>query len=645
MWALEILAGRAALREYAESETAGPGGSAPTRRAQPSVGARSEAHNGRPESHGSESHKRVECPPASPTSPEDPSSRLAESLDRSLHYFISRFTFGISPIGLFEAYSDWLVHLSGSPGKQLQLWNEAISNAAKLAHYLSECACRDHRGAAPCIAPLPNDKRFAATEWQQFPFNVIHQSFLLNQHWWHTATTGVRGVSEHHARVMEFMMRQLLDIYSPSNYVATNPEILKRTQAEGGQNLIRGMRNFIEDAERSISGKKPAGLDGFLPGSNLAVTPGKVIYRNRLIELIQYEPSTRQVRPEPLLFIPAWIMKYYILDLSQTNSLVRFMRDQGFTVFMVSWKNPSAADRDMGFEEYLNLGVMNALGAIEKIVPGEKIHSAGYCLGGTLLTMAAAAMAHDGDERLKTVSLFAAQTDFTEAGELTLFTSESQVAFLEDMMWEQGYLDAGHMAGAFQMLRSIDMIWSRVIRDYLMGERQAAFDLMAWNADTTRMPYKMHSEYLRKLFLENELAEGRFTIEGRPVALSDIRQPLFVVGTETDHVSPWRSVFKLNLLADTDITFLLTSGGHNAGIVSEPGHAGRSYRVSTKSRTDNFVDPEAWKKLVPVQAGSWWLEWANWLVARSGSPQSAPRLGLAGSAALVPAPGAYVHQT
>ena len=270
----------------------------------------------------------------------DASLQFAESLDRSLHYFISRFTFGISPIGLSEAYLDWLIHLLGSPGKQVQLCNEAFSNSVKLFHYLAECACQERQAAAPCIAPLPNDKRFAGEDWQVFPFNFVHQAFLLNQHWWRTATTGVRGVSGHHARVMEFAMRQLLDVYSPSNFLMTNPEVQKRTQTEAGQNLVRGFRNFVDDMELSMSGKKAAGLDAFKLGRDLAATPGKVIYRNRLIELIQYEPTTRQVQPEPILFIPAWIMKYYILDLSQQNSLVGYMRDQGFTVFMVSWKNP-----------------------------------------------------------------------------------------------------------------------------------------------------------------------------------------------------------------------------------------------------------------------------------------------------------------
>lgn len=584
------------------------------------------------------------CTSASPGDGPRASHQIGESLDRAFHYWISRFTLGISPIGLSEAYLDWLIHLWGAPGKQVQLYDEAISNTNKLLHYIAQCACRDQSRTPPCIVPLPNDRRFAGEAWQTFPFNVIHQAFLLNQHWWHTATTGVRGVSEHHARVTEFMFRQLLDMVAPSNFLATNPEVQNRTRADGGQNLIRGSKNFLEDWGNAIGGHKSVGVDAFKIGRDLATTPGKIVYRNRLIELIQYEPSTSEVRPEPILFVPAWIMKYYILDLSPQNSLVRFLRDQGFTVFMISWRNPTAEDRNLGFSDYLDLGVMQAMDVIQKIVPAQKIHGAGYCLGGTLLAMAAAAMARDDDERLKTVSLFAAQTDFSEAGELTLFTSESQVAFLEDMMWEQGYLDAGHMAGAFQMLRSSDLIWSRIIHDYLMGQRRPVFDLMAWNTDTTRMPYRMHSEYLRRLFLDNDLAEGRFDIGGRPVALSDIRQPIFVVGTETDHVSPWRSVFKLNLLADTEVTFLLTSGGHNAGIVSEPGHAGRSYRASTKLQTDRFVDPESWMTRTAVHPGSWWPDWTKWLSVRSGGSQPPPRLGLPDSPPIEDAPGTYVFQ-
>ena len=575
------------------------------------------------------------------------STVLGDVIDRSLHAAVSRLTAGLSPAALAEAYFDWAAHLAAAPGKQAQLVDKAFRKTMRLGRNLSQQMIADGCGDwRPCIEPLPQDRRFAGEAWQKWPYNLIYQSFLLHQQWWHNATTGVRGVTAQHERVVEFASRQLLDMFSPANFIATNPEVLDKTAKEGGMNLVRGFQNLAEDWERAVSGARPVGSEKFTVGGNIAASSGKVIYRNRLIELIQYAPTTDEVRPEPILIVPAWIMKYYILDLSEHNSLVRYLTGQGFSVFMISWKNPGPEDRDLGMEDYRTLGIMAALDAVGAVVPDQKVHAMGYCLGGTLLAIAASAMARDHDDRLATLTLLAAQTDFTEAGELMLFINESQLSFLEDTMWEQGFLDTRQMAGAFQLLRSNDLIWSRMVHDYLMGEREPMSDLMAWNADATRMPYKMHSEYLRRLFLDNDLAEGRFRAGGRPVALTDIRVPVFAVGTVRDHVAPWRSAFKIHLLTDTDITFLLTSGGHNAGIVSEPGHKGRSYQVATKPAIAHYVDPETWSSSTPTKSGSWWPDLAGWLGQRSGSPVAPPPMGAPseGYAPLADAPGSYVHQ-
>ncbi len=565
-------------------------------------------------------------------------------IDRFLHAAEARVTGGISPAAMMLAYLDWAVHLANSPGKQGQLVEKAMRKSITFLTHVERLLAGKKDG--PCIKPLPQDRRFDAPDWQHLPFSLYYQAFLLVQQWWHNATTGVHGVSKHHEEVVAFSARQLLDIVSPSNFPATNPEVLAATLKSGGMNLVRGAQNFIEDWERAVLQKRPVGTERFRVGKEVAVTPGKVIYRNRLIELIQYEPTTRKVHPEPVLIVPAWIMKYYILDLSPHNSLVKYLVGQGHTVFMISWKNPTEADRDLAMEDYLELGVMRALDAVRAIVPERKVHAVGYCLGGTLLAVAAAALGRDGKDWLQTVTLFAAQTDFTEAGELMLFIDQSQTAYLEDLMWDQGYLDTRQMAGAFQILRSNDLIWSRMVHDYLMGERRPMIDLMAWNADATRMPYRMHSEYLRRFFLSNDLAQGRYEVAGRPIALTDIRPPIFAVGAEKDHVAPWKSVYKINLLADTDVTFLLTNGGHNAGIISEPGHPRRRHRVATRHEGEPYIAPEDWLVLTPEREGSWWPTWQAWLAEHSGTRVAPPSMGApaAGYPPLGDAPGTYVRE-
>jgi polyhydroxyalkanoate synthase len=363
-----------------------------------------------------------------------PGETPVRELDRALYAQLAWWTQGLSPASLAAAATDWLVHLAGSPDKQRELVIKAQRKLLRLA--ASAAASADQNGA-PCIAPLPQDRRFAAPEWQAWPFNLIHQAFLFEQQWWYNATTGVPGMTRHHEQVWTFAVRQALDMFSPSNFLLTNPVVLRETWRSGGMNLVMGWHNAIEDA----SGAAATAPTGFEPGRGVALTPGKVIYRNRLIELIQYEPATPTVCAEPVLMVPPWIMKYYILDLSPANSLVRYLVGQGHTVFMISWKNPDATDRDLGMDDYLQLGVMAAVDQVAARRPGYAIQALGYCLGGTLLAIAAAAMARDGDERLASLTLLAAQVDFTEPGELGLFIDESQLNFLDNVMAGKGYLD------------------------------------------------------------------------------------------------------------------------------------------------------------------------------------------------------------
>jgi polyhydroxyalkanoate synthase subunit PhaC len=566
----------------------------------------------------------------------------SDNIDLAFNAALGKLTGNISPAAMATAYFDWLVHLRMSPSKQQRLIQTGWQKYWRWVRYAFEAARIGSEPPEPCIEPLPQDKRFTAPEWQRWPFNVISQGFLLNQQWWHRATTGIHGVTEHHTEVVTFTIRQILDMCAPSNFVLTNPVILDETIHERGANLMRGAANAFADWERSVSGVTPQEdeTNPYKVGKNLAITPGKVVFRNRLMELLQYEPATPNVHAVPILFVPAWIMKYYILDLSPQNSLVKYLVDHGYTVFMISWKNPTVEDRDLSMEDYRKLGVMDAIDVVTKITGSPQLNAVGYCLGGTLLTIAAASMARDHDERLASMTVFASQVDFEEPGELSLFIDESQISFLEAIMWHQGYLDSKQMAGAFQLIRSNDLIWSRRLNHYLLGIPERQNDLMAWNADATRMPYRMHSEYLHQLFLHNYFAEARYLADGRPIALTDIHVPIFAVGTITDHVAPWRSAFKILLLSDTEVTFLLTSGGHNAGVVSPPGQPRRSYQINTHAADDPYIDAKTWHATMQRHEGSWWPAWEAWLAERSGKKIKPPPMG----EALGDAPGTYVLQ-
>jgi polyhydroxyalkanoate synthase subunit PhaC len=552
-------------------------------------------------------------------------------LNRRLHAWQSRFTGGRSPSTVALAGLDWAAHAANAPFQTMELGRLATTQWVRLMRIAA--------GMEPPVAPKPDDHRFVSRAWQQRPFDLLTQAVLLGEEWWDIVVRSPEGVNSRNERIVAFTVRQWLDLISPSNVPWLNPEVIEATRTTGGLNLLRGLDNFLHDQAASQGGS-PRG--NFTVGKDVAITPGKVVFRNELIELIQYTPETGKVGAEPVLIVPAWIMKYYILDLSPQNSMVRWLVAQGHTVFAISWRNPGADMHGTTLDDYRTKGVMAAIDAVRAICGDAKIHATGYCLGGTLLTIAAAAMARDDDNRLAGLTLFAAQTDFTEAGELQLFITEDQLSFLGDVMRTQGYLSSAQMGGAFQMLQSNDLIWSRFIRNYLLGQHDAPFDLMAWDADGTRLPARMHIEYLRHLYLHNDLAEGRFPVAGRPLALDDIKLPMFVVGTERDHIAPWHSVFKLHLLNDGELTFVLTSGGHNAGVVSEPGHPHRHFRIRVRPAGGHTPGPDEWEQSTASQDGSWWVEWNKWLDQRSTGLVDPPQTGAPGFMPLCDAPGTYV---
>jgi len=565
------------------------------------------------------------------------------TLDRGVRAGLARLSGGVSAHAPLRAWADWSFHLAQSPGRQLGLIEHAQANASKL---MAHAAAPDP-DAVPPFAPRRYDHRFDHPDWRTLPFDLWQQGFLAVQDFWETATERTRGLSPEAADRTRFMARQGLDVVSPSNFPWLNPEIISATVRTGGANLQAGALHFAHDFLQTLAQVHEPAPEGYRIGEDLACTEGQVVYRNELFELIQYTPQTETVQAEPVLFVPAWIMKYYVLDLSPGDSLVNYLVGQGFTVFMISWCNPAPGQAGLSLEDYRKLGVMSALDQINALLPGRNIHTVGYCLGGTILAIAAATMARDGDTRLASVTLIAAQVDFAEAGELLLFLDESQVTLLEDMMWDQGCLDKPQMARAFSTIRAEDLIYSRSVRRYFLGEEDQPTDLGVWVADTTRMPARMHSEYLRGLFLENRLTAGRFAVEGRVIALKDISVPMFVIATEADHIAPWQSVYKTRLFTDCDLTFVLTSGGHNTGIVNPPGNAKRHYRMSHREDGALYVGPDAWLEQHAERSGSWWPEWADWLGAKSSGTVSAPQLPgrSLGGAGVLAAPGTYVYQT
>ena len=560
-----------------------------------------------------------------------------KSIQHWAHTHASAASLGLSPISLHLAMTDWWLHWISSPQAQ---WNWLEQYRQSWLNTGQETAVTDHRFAHPA--------------WKQWPFDRLRQRYEQ----WAPLLVGLTqldGMSTHHQQLVRFVMRQWLESFSPSNWVATNPQLQQEGVNSLGAVYLKGWHLLLEDLKVLARQQDPGRSAGetlaplsFEVGKDVAITPGRVVFRNELVELIQYAPQTAQVHREPLLIVPSCIMKYYILDLSPHNSMVKYLVGQGFTVFMISWRNPDSSHRELGMDDYLKLGLLDSMAAIRKLTRQPRIHAMGYCLGGTFLSMVAALLArkHHLQEwaqypELATVTLLAAETDFSEPGDLGVFIDQDQLKGLRETMDGKGYLSGKQMAAAFQLLGARDLIWGRYTRRYLLGEQETGMDLMSWNADATRLPARMHSEYLNELFLKNSLSRGHCHVLGRSIALIDIKAPMLVVGTDKDHVSPWKSVYKIYLQTETEQTFILAAGGHNAGIVSEPGHAHRHYWIREAEAGSGWIEPDAWRQEARREEGSWWPAWSGWL-ARHSSGQTRARKVPVG-ADLPQAPGDYVQ--
>ncbi|SIO45650.1 polyhydroxyalkanoate synthase [Bradyrhizobium erythrophlei] len=491
-------------------------------------------------------------------------------------------------------------------------------------------------------ADAPKDKRFKHPDWSENAiFNFVKDSYLVAAKSILSAIREVKGMDEASARRVDFYTRQFVDALSPSNFVATNPEVLTATLKSGGQNLLSGLENLLVDLERG-NGRLAitmTDMKAFRLGENIAATPGKIIHQNELMQLIQYAPSTKEARRRPLLIVPPWINKFYVLDLQPNNSFIKWAVDQGHTVFTISWVNPDGKLAEKGFENYMLEGPLAALDAIETATGERNVNTIGYCLGGTLLASTAAYSAVKGDDRIASATYFATLVDFTEVGDMAVFIDEEQLASLERRMRECGYLEAQDMATAFNMLRANDLIWSFVVSNYLLGKEQMPVDLLFWNSDSTRMPAAMHTFYLRKMYQQNLLAKpGGITLAGTPIDLSKVRTPTFILATREDHIAPWKSTYAATRLYSGPIKFVLTDAGHMAGVISAPG---TKYGHWANDKLP--LSPDEWFAGATPHQGSWWPLWNEWVTQLDAGRVSAREPGGGKLPIIENAPGSYVR--
>ena len=492
------------------------------------------------------------------------------------------------------------------------------------------------------VIEASGDKRFRNDAWKENEiFDFIKQSYLLSARYMQKVVKEVEGLDPKTAQKVDFYARQFIDAMSPTNFLLTNPEVLRKTAETGGENLLRGLSNLLSDLERGKGKLSPKMVDStaFELGVNIGISPGKVVFQDELMQLIQYEPMTETVLKRPLLIIPPWINKFYILDMRPNNSFVRYAVSQGHTVFVISWVNPDERLAEKNFEDYMKEGLFGALDAIERATGEREVNVIGYCLGGTLLASTLAYMAVKGDDRIKTATYFVTMMDFEQAGELSVFIDEEQIRALEDKMNKVGYLDASEMSTTFNLLRANDLIWSFVVNNYLMGNEPFPFDLLYWNADSTRMPAKMHSYYLRNMYQRNLLREqGGVTLDGVPIDLGKVQVPSYFLSTREDHIAPWQSTYRGTQLLGGSKRFVLAASGHIAGVVNPPGG-----KYGHWINTDLPPDAEDWFKGGTEMAGSWWPDWQHWVTSFDNTQVPARHPGDRELTPIEDAPGGYVR--
>jgi polyhydroxyalkanoate synthase subunit PhaC len=544
------------------------------------------------------------------------------------------------PLNVASAFLDMTRHMMAQPQKlveaQMSLWQDYLKLWQSTTQRLLGGASQ------PIVEPQPTDRRFNDAAWTESTlFDFIKQSYLLTARWLQATVRQIDGLDEKTARKVDFYTRQFVDAMAPSNFVLTNPEVLRTTIETGGDNLIQGLNHLLEDLERG-KGRlmiKMTDSAAFRVGENIAVTPGKVVFQNDLQQLIQYEPMTETVKRRPLLIIPPWINKFYILDLRPRNSFIRWAVEQGHTVFVTSWVNPDEQLAEKTFEDYMFEGPLAALDAIERATGEREVNVIGYCLGGTLLAATLAYMAVKHDHRFASATFFVSLTDFTEAGEISVFIDEEQLAVLEEKMRQHGYLEGSDMATTFNMLRANDLIWSFVVNNYLMGKEPFPFDLLYWNSDSTRMPAAMHSYYLRNMYQENKLVQAdALTIGGAPIDLRRVKTPSFLISTKEDHIAPWKSTYAATQLYQGPTKFVLAASGHIAGIVNPPG--ARKYGHWQNAKLPR--NPEEWLADAKYDEDSWWPTWEKWIARYAGGKVPARQPGDGKLKPLEDAPGSFV---